>query len=142
MNMIINESLRLYPPVSNFTRKVERKVKLGNLVLPANMTLIIPTLALHRDPQVWGEDAHIFKPERFKEGVAKATNNNPAVYLPFGLGPRNCVGMNFATTEVKIVLSMVLQRYAFTLYPTYVHSPVHVLSIRPEHGIQVMLHPL
>ncbi|XP_057481380.1 cytochrome P450 CYP749A22-like [Actinidia eriantha] len=142
MNAIINESLRLYPTAIHITRKVQRVVRLGRLILPKNINLGISTLALHLDPQIWGEDAHLFKPERFSAGVAKVTNNNPAAYLPFGLGPRNCVGMNFATTEVKIVLSMVLQRYAFTLSPTYVHSPVHVLSIRPEHGIQVMLHPL
>ncbi|XP_057509091.1 cytochrome P450 CYP749A22-like isoform X2 [Actinidia eriantha] len=142
MNMIVNECLRLYPPITNFTRKVKRKVKLGNLILPANMTLIIPTLALHRDPQVWGEDVHLFKPERFEGGVTKATNNNPAVYLPFGFGPRSCVGTNFATNEAKIALSMILQRYAFTLSPTYVHSPMQSLTVRPKHGIQVMLHAL
>ena len=52
MNMIVNECLRLYPPITNFMRKVKRKVKLGNLILPANMNLSIPTLALHCDPQV------------------------------------------------------------------------------------------
>ena len=142
MNMIINETLRLYPPVLNITRKVGRRVKLGNVVLPANLTLSISTLALHCDPQTWGEDAHLFKPERFSEGVAKATNNNPGVFLPFGLGPRNCVGMNFAINQTKIALSMILQRYAFSLSPTYIHSPVHILTARPQHGIQVKLHPL
>ncbi|KAL7240715.1 hypothetical protein ACSBR2_006379 [Camellia fascicularis] len=142
MNMIINESLRLYPPLTNFTRKVHRKVKLGNLVLPANINLSISTFALHRDPQIWGEDVHLFKPERFSGGVAKATNNNSSVYIPFGLGARSCVGTNFATNEAKIALSMILQRYAFTLSPAYIHSPVQLLTIRPQHGIQVMLHAL
>ncbi|XP_057485842.1 cytochrome P450 CYP749A22-like [Actinidia eriantha] len=142
MNMIANECLRLCPPVTNFTRKVKRKIKLGNPVLPGNMNLSIPTLALHRDPQVWGEDVHLFKPERFEGGVAKATNKNPAAYLPFGFGPRSCVGTTFATNEAKIALAMILQRYAFTLSPTYVHSPMQSLTVRPKHGIQVMLHAL
>jgi PHYB activation tagged suppressor 1 len=140
--MFLNETLRLYSPASRFTRKVGRECKLGKLVLPANITVIIPTLAIHLDPQVWGEDAHLFNPERFSEGVAKATNNNPAVFLPFGYGPRSCVGLNFAMNEAKIALSMILQRYAITLSPTYVHSPTLYFSVRPEHGIQVMLHPL
>ncbi|CAL5428576.1 unnamed protein product [Camellia sinensis] len=142
MNMIINESLRLYPPIITMTRKVQRKVKLGQFILPANINVTILTLALHLDPQIWGDDVYLFKPERFSEGVAKATNNNPAVYLPFGFGQRSCVGMNFAINETKIALSMILQRYAFTLSPTYSHSPVHVVTVRPKYGIQVKLHAL
>ncbi|CAL5428916.1 unnamed protein product [Camellia sinensis] len=142
MSMIINESLRLYPPIMYITKKAQRKVKLGQLTLPANINVTILILALHFDPQIWGDDVDLFKPERFSEGIAKATNNNPGVYLPFGFGQRSCVGMNFAINETKIALSMILQRYAFTLSPTYSHSPVQLLTVRPQHGIQVKLHPL
>ncbi|KAM4110501.1 hypothetical protein ACB094_03G200400 [Castanea mollissima] len=142
MGMIINESLRLYPPIPLIARKVKRKTRLGKLTLPAELVLLISNIAVHHDPQVWGEDVHLFKPERFSEGVSKATNNNIAAFLPFGMGPRNCVGFSFATTETKIALSMILQRYAFTLSPAYVHSPVQVLTIRPQHGLQVLLHSL
>ncbi|KAL4639820.1 hypothetical protein ACB092_03G245800 [Castanea dentata] len=82
MGMIINESLRLYPPVIAITRKVEREVRLGKLTLLANLLLYIPTLALHHDPKIWGEDVHLFKPERFSEGIAKASNNNIAAFFP------------------------------------------------------------
>uniref|UniRef100_A0A5B6ZL61 Cytochrome P450 CYP749A22-like n=1 Tax=Davidia involucrata TaxID=16924 RepID=A0A5B6ZL61_DAVIN len=142
MNMIINESLRLYPPVVSFARKVKREVKLGKFILPADIHLVIPILALHHDRQIWGEDVHLFKPERFSEGVAKATSNNPAVFLPFGLGPRSCAGTNFAINEAKIALSMILQRYTFTLSPAYIHSPAQILTLRPQHGVQVILHAL
>ncbi|XP_075657749.1 cytochrome P450 CYP749A22-like isoform X1 [Castanea sativa] len=142
MGMIINESLRLYPPIPLIARKVKRKTRLGKLTLPAELVLLISNIAVHHDPQVWGEDVHLFKPERFSEGVSKATNNNIAAFLPFGMGPRNCVGFSFATTETKIALSMILQRYAFTLSPAYVHSPVQVLTVRPQHGLQVLLHSL
>ncbi|KAK7822135.1 cytochrome p450 cyp749a22 [Quercus suber] len=81
MGMIINESLRLYPPVTAISRKVEREVRLGKLTLPANLLLYIPTLAPHHDPKIWGEDVHLFKPERFSEGIAKATNNNIAAFF-------------------------------------------------------------
>ena len=142
MGMIINESLRLYPPILLIARKVERITRLGKLTLPAELVLLISNIAVHHDPQVWGEDVHLFKPERFSEGVSKATNNNIAAFLPFGMGPRNCVGFNFATTETKIALSMILQSYAFTLSPTYVHSPFQLLTLRPQHGVQVLLHSL
>ncbi|KAL7181453.1 hypothetical protein ACSBR1_040359 [Camellia fascicularis] len=142
MSMILNETLRLYSPAANMWRKVEREVRLGKLVLPANMDVYIPSLALHHDPNIWGKDAHLFKPERFSEGVAKATNNNTTAFIPFGLGPRMCVGLNFAAAETKIALSMILQRYTFTLSPTYVHSPMQMLTIRPKHGIEVIFHAL
>ncbi|PRQ40548.1 putative cytochrome P450 [Rosa chinensis] len=142
MSMILNETLRLYPPVVSIIRRVEKEVRLGRIIVPANVELHVPNLAFHHDPQLWGEDVHLFKPERFSEGVAKATNNNMIAYLPFGMGPRNCVGFNFATTEAKIALSMILQRYSFTLSPGYVHSPFRYITVRPQHGVQVMLHPL
>ncbi|KAK7828636.1 cytochrome p450 cyp72a219 [Quercus suber] len=142
MSMIINESLRLYTPALSILRKVEREARLGKLILPANLLLFIAPLAIHHDPQIWGEDVHLFKPERFSEGVAKATNNSIAAFFPFGMGPRICVGMNFATNEAKIALSMILQRFAFTLSPTYVHSPIQNFTLRPQHGIQVLLHSL
>ncbi|CAN6727521.1 unnamed protein product [Malus baccata var. baccata] len=136
MSMILNESLRLYSPVVGFVREVKREVKLGKLIVPANCELFVPNLALHRDPQIWGEDALLFKPERFSEGVAKATNNNVGAFIPFGIGPRSCVGLNFANTEAKIVLSMILQRYSFTLSPCFVHLPVQYVTIHPKLGVQ------
>lgn len=123
-------------------RKVAKEVRLGKILLPANVELLVPPLALHHDPNLWGQDAALFKPERFSEGVAKATNNNMAAFIPFGLGPRMCVGINFATIEAKITLSMILQRYSFTLSPGYVHSPFRLLTVRPQQGLQVILQSL
>ena len=113
---------------------------MGDLNLPADVYSFISTPAIHHDPQTWGEDVHLFKPERFSEGVDKATKNNVAAFLPFGIGPQNCVGFNFALNEAKIALAMILQRYTFTLSPAYVHSPVQVLANRPQFGVQVRLH--
>ncbi|KAB2088414.1 hypothetical protein ES319_A04G173800v1 [Gossypium barbadense] len=135
MNMVINETLRLYSPVSAVIRKVGKEAQLGRLVLPANMEVMIPIMALHHDPQLWGDD-------RFTEGIASATKYNSAAFIPFSMGPRSCVGMSFATTETKIALSMILQRYAFTLSPAYVHAPFPIITLQPQHGIQVMLHRL
>ncbi|KAL3501534.1 hypothetical protein ACH5RR_035983 [Cinchona calisaya] len=142
ITMIINETLRLYSPVTSLVRRVERQVKLGKITLPANMDVHIPIYALHCDQEVWGKDALSFKPERFAEGVAKATNYNTMAFLPFGFGPRTCVGLNFATNEVKIALSMILQRFRFTLSPNYVHSPFPVLTLRPQQGLLVLFDPL
>ncbi|KAK4381505.1 cytochrome [Sesamum angolense] len=142
VNMIIHETLRLYSPVTLITRRTQGKVMLGRFKFPANFELVIPPLALHRNPDIWGPDAHLFKPERFAEGLAKATKGNPMAFLAFGSGPRTCVGLNFASYEVKIALSMILQRYKFTLSPNYVHSPFLALTVQPQHGAQILLQPL
>ncbi|XP_022149052.1 cytochrome P450 CYP749A22-like [Momordica charantia] len=143
MTMILYECLRLYPPAMTVGRQVmEKEVRLGSLVLPATIRVTIPTAAVHHDTAYWGEDASEFKPERFAEGVAKAIERNSAAYLPFGLGGRSCVGMNFAMKEAKIGMSMILQRYSFTLSPAYAHSPVQFLTICPQHGLQLILHSI
>lgn len=146
MTMVINECLRLYSPAIGVARQVEKEVSLGSLNLPKNMNIYISILAVHHDPEIWGEDVHQFKPERFSKGVVKAVmninNDATAAFFPFGLGPQNCVGSNFLITETKIALSMILQRYSFTLSPTYVHSPMLYVTIRPQHGVQIQLHPL
>ncbi|KAL3644603.1 hypothetical protein CASFOL_009783 [Castilleja foliolosa] len=139
MNMIIEESLRLYPPVPAIKRKVDKQTKLGKLTLPPQMELYISPLALHHDPNIWGQDVHLFRPDRFEQGILEATNNNPVALLPFGFGPRTCVGLNFAIVEAKIAISMILQRYRLVLSPTYNHSPVQIFMIRPQFGVQVKL---
>ncbi|KAK9932401.1 hypothetical protein M0R45_019640 [Rubus argutus] len=76
MSMIINASLRLYPPVIGVGRKVDMEVRLGNLIVPANVQLHISTLALHLEPQFWGQDVKLFKPERFsKHGLHVILNS-------------------------------------------------------------------
>lgn len=142
MNMIINESLRLYPPVLTLTRKTGRETKLGSLILPANINIFLSVIALSHSPEVWAEDVHLFKPERFAEGVTKATNNNTAAFYPFGMGPRTCVGLNFTTNEAKITLSMILQHYSFTLSPNYIHFPADIFILTPKNGVQVILRSL
>ncbi|BBG94383.1 hypothetical protein Prudu_002649 [Prunus dulcis] len=138
LNKVRDPDLVISPAVQ-VQRRVEREVRLGKLIVPSNLELDVSIVALHHDPQIWGQDVQLFKPERFSEGVAKATNNHVGAFIPFSMGPRICVGLNFATTEVKIALSMILQRYAFTLSPGYVHSPLHLITVRPQHGVQTLM---
>ncbi|CAI0463253.1 unnamed protein product, partial [Linum tenue] len=143
MGMIMNETLRLYSPVySGFMRDVDKDIRLGKFDLPASVQFHIPIMAIHHDPDIWGEDVNLFKPERFSEGIAKATNNNPTAFMPFGMGPHICAGFNFATNEAKITIAMILQRFTFSLSPGYVHSPFPFLAVRPEKGVQVIINAL
>lgn len=138
LGMIINETLRLYPPAIVITRYALMDMKLGDMFIPKGSSVWIPVLAIHLDQELWGEDAHQFKPQRFEQGVARACKH-PLAYMPFAFGPRNCVGQSFALMEAKIVLSMILRKFRFTLAPSYQHAPVTMLTLKPKHGAQVIL---
>ncbi|XP_059068901.1 LOW QUALITY PROTEIN: cytochrome P450 734A1 [Cryptomeria japonica] len=139
VGMIINEALRLYPPAVFLLRQACEPMKLGRLSIPAGIQLVLPILAIHHDPALWGNNANDFDPGRFSEGIAKATKH-PMAFMPFGLGPIICVGQNFAFLEAKLVLAMILQKFSFVTSPSYTHAPLQFLTLRPQYGAQVIFH--
>lgn len=141
VNMVINETLRLYPPAVAVFRQANRDMKLGTMTIPAKTVLVVPIIAWHHDERFWGPDAKEFRPERFEDGVAKACKVVGA-YLPFSLGPRNCIGQLFSVIEAKMVLSTILQRYRFHISPKYMHAPTVTLTLRPQFGMPVVMEKL
>ncbi|XP_028763799.1 cytochrome P450 72A13-like isoform X2 [Neltuma alba] len=141
VSMILYEVLRLYPSTPVLTRVVAKDTKLGNLRLPVGTRVGIPVIMIQQDSQLWGEDAKEFKPQRFSEGISKATKNQGS-YVPFAWGPRICPGQNFALLEAKMALSLILQNFSFELSPSYAHAPFSVLTLRPQHGTHVILRKL
>jgi cytochrome P450 len=139
--MILYEVLRLYPPTVYLVRAIQKNVELKNLSLPAGINISIPILLVHHDCDIWGDDAKEFKPERFSEGIAKATKGQVS-FFPFGWGPRICIGQTFALLEANVVLSLLLQNSSFELSADYKHVPTAILSLQPKHGALIRVHKL
>ncbi|XP_060064390.1 cytochrome P450 3A24-like [Ylistrum balloti] len=108
MDMVIDETLRIFPPGSRIDRIASRDVTIGNVKVPKGMIINIPVGAIHMDSEYW-PDPEKFDPERFTE-EAKA-DRDPYTYLPFGAGPRNCIGMRLAVMEQKMCIVSVLQSF-------------------------------
>ncbi|KAI5057756.1 hypothetical protein GOP47_0027771 [Adiantum capillus-veneris] len=141
VGMVLNESLRLYPPGSLIIRETKKKMILGSLSIPANTLLMIPIISLQCDPKYWGKDASDFNPQRFVDGVGSACET-PSAFLPFSMGPRNCLGQNFAMVEARAILAMMLERFRFSLSPGYSHCPTTILTLQPQHGMQIIFEKL
>ncbi|KAF7065473.1 hypothetical protein CFC21_071571 [Triticum aestivum] len=140
LQMIIHETLRLYPPATLLPRMAFEDIRLGDLHLPRGLSVWIPVLAIHHDESIWGADAHEFHPERFAAG--RRSSAGAGRFLPFAAGPRNCVGQAYALFEAKVVLAMLLANFRFTISDDYRHAPVNVLTLRPKYGVPVHLRPL
>nr|QWK52223.1 cytochrome P450 709B3 [Isatis tinctoria] len=141
MNMVLMESLRLYGPVIKMVREATQDMKIGDLEIPKDTSIIVPFLKMHSDKAIWGEDAQQFNPLRFENGVSQAAKH-PNALLAFSVGPRTCIGQNFAMMEAKTVLTMILQRFTFSLSREYKHAPVEKFNLHPQYGLPVMLQPL
>lgn len=136
--MVIQETLRLYPVVAFVARETLQDMKFRDLSVPRNSVIWIPVPTLHHHPDVWGPDAHLFNPERFGNGIQGACKI-PQAYMPFGMGTRTCIGQHFAMAELKVILSLILSKFSFSISPASRHSPAFQLIIEPEHGVNLII---
>ncbi len=137
IRQIIDEAMRLYPPVGFLSRTARIKDTLcGREVRPGD-TIMLPIYALHRNQLLW-QAPDRFDPDRF----ADPRNIDRFSYLPFGDGPRICLGSSFAMQEAVMVLATLLSRFRFTLVPGQHPEPVMILSLRPGGGVWLNAEPL
>ncbi len=129
INQVLEEAMRLYPPVGLVARHVAARDELCGRVMHPNDILFLPIWALHRH-EMWWEKPELFDPERFRPGI----NRDRYQYLPFGAGPRVCVGANFAMMQANIILSALIQNFRFT-QARPLPEPVMTMTVRPQPGI-------
>jgi cytochrome P450 len=128
---ILEEAMRLYPPVGLLARTVVAEDELCGRVMRPNDTLFLPIWALHRHELLWDRPDE-FDPDRFDK--AKDQRRDKYQYLPFGAGPRVCVGANFAMMQAQIILATLVQRFHFAQSIPEPH-PVMTMTVRPEPGV-------
>ncbi|CAL8325642.1 unnamed protein product [Merluccius merluccius] len=110
LDMVINESQRLYPLGSRLERIAKASVEVNGVTIPKGTAIVVPVYTLHRDPALWPEP-EVFRPERFSK--ENRDNIDPYSFMPFGVGPRNCVGMRFALMMMKLCVVEILQNFSF-----------------------------
>jgi cytochrome P450 len=134
--MVFNEALRLYPPIWVFSRLVKEKDQIDGFEIPAKSTVFISPYALHRRPDFW-ENPEGFDPDRFdSEKSAKVPRY---AYIPFGGGPRECIGINLAMMEGPLILATIAQRYQLHLLPGHRVEMDPSITLRPLYGMKMML---
>lgn len=134
---VIDETLRLYPPVHVFSRQALEEDEIMGQKVPAGSIVMISSWVIHRHELLW-DQPEAFRPDRFLPGAAKI---HPFAYIPFGAGARVCLGKHLGLTEAVLLLAMITQKYRFRLCPGHPVEPLGRMTLRAKHGIIMSLEP-
>jgi cytochrome P450 len=134
--MIVNESMRLYPPAYAVGRQATKHAEIGGYAVPPGTIVILPTWVVHRDPR-WYEAPDAFRPERWADDPGRRLPR--FAYFPFGGGPRQCIGNGFAMMEAILVLATIARRFRLTMEPGQHITPTPYVTVRPEPGLRMRL---
>jgi cytochrome P450 len=131
---VIQEALRLYPPFWMIDRMAVADDRAGDLAIPRGSTVIVFVHGAHHAPRYW-QDPERFDPERFNKANEKS--HTPFTYLPFGGGPRGCIGGNYAMLQILMILSTLVRKYDLQLSPDQTIEARPMVILRPKFGIRM-----
>ncbi len=137
LDQIIDESLRLYPPIHLGSRLAAQDLQFNGYDIPAGTRVLYSIYVTHRLPEYW-DTPEEFRPQRFAPDAPKPA---PYTYLPFGGGPRNCIGAAYAQVEAKVILARILQQRTLTLIPRRVHAQMGATLV-PHPGVFMTTHSI
>ena len=134
--MVIEESMRLYPPAHTMSRQALGPDRLGDIELKKGSSVLIVPWLLHRHRKLWDRPDE-FRPERFLPDQVAARPR--FAYIPFGAGPHICIGAAFAMTEAILCLATLAKRFRLTMVPGTNVEPVGQITLRPRHGLPMRI---
>ena len=132
---MVSEALRLYPPAFVIVREAIAADSYGEVKIPAGSQVLIAPWVLHRHRKLW-PNPDAFDPARFLEAASPPPR---FTYLPFGVGPRVCVGAQFAMAEAVLILAMTIQRFRIARADSTPVLPVAVVTTQPDHAAMFRL---
>jgi cytochrome P450 len=135
---VIHEGLRLYPPFWMIDREAVADDEIGDVKIPRGSTVIVYVYGAHHTPRNW-EDPETFDEGRFVKGSDKL--RTPFTFVPFGGGPRVCIGNHYAILQILMILSAVLRKYDFEVVPGQNIGPRAMVILRPKQGIRMTFTP-
>lgn len=133
---VFSEAMRLYPPAPIITRTALRDFRLADYLIPAGTVLIVPIYAVHHHVSLW-TNPEIFDPDRFNAETAKARHRY--AYMPFGAGPRVCIGNAFAVMEAVAIFAVLLQKTRLAVIETKPPEPIMKVTLRPNKALRMKL---
>ena len=133
---VIQEAMRLYPPAPGIGREAKTAFELGGRPVEAGTRIHIPVFALHRNVRLW-DRPNAFDPDRFTAEAVKARSRY--AHLPFGGGPRICIGAGFAMLEAAAILATLVRAFRFTPVAGHKPKPVARVTLRPAGGMPLLL---
>jgi cytochrome P450 len=137
--LAIQESMRLFPPAAGVGRQPRQDTTLGSRKVLQGEPIFVATWCVHRHEKIW-DDPHAFDPDRFAPEKVKARHRY--AYLPFGAGPRICIGMSFAMLEMVAILAILIRDFRFTIVPGHRIELEPSFTTRPKGGLPLMIEPL